>query len=406
MSTRYDIVVIGGGIHGAGAAQAAAAAGHRCLVLEQRALAYGTSSRSSKLIHGGLRYLETGQWSLVRTALAERRLLLQLAPELVHLAPFHIPIYRTSSRRPRHILAGLTLYALLGRLNRDARYTRLPRRDWGALDGLDLTNLQAVFRYHDAQTDDIALTRSVMRSAMSLGAELVCPGLFVGAERHASGYRVRYMEHGHQRECDAMAIINASGPWVNTVLDNITPAPPCLTLALVQGTHIVVPGQMQAGMYYVEAQDQRAVFILPWRGKTLVGTTETPYEGYPEAVAPLPTEIDYLQRTLARYFPHHPAAIETAFAGLRVLPAEERSTFHRPRHARLLADGPSPRLVSIYGGKLTTYRHTAQEVFLLLAAQLPARRPRADTRYLSLSPDVTYDSQQQNACTFGDKSDV
>jgi glycerol-3-phosphate dehydrogenase len=387
VSAPYDVVIIGGGIHGVGVAQAAAAAGHRCLVLEQIALAHGTSSRSSKLIHGGLRYLETGQWRLVRESLAERRLLLRLAPDLVRLVPFHIPIYPATARRPAQIRAGLMLYALLGGGGRDARFAHLPRAQWPTLDGLNTNGLQAVFRYYDAQTDDAALTRAAMRSALSLGAELACPARFVGAERHARGYAVRYVQAGQERECEAATIVNAAGPWVNVVLSRVMPVPPRLRLALVQGTHIVVEGRLTAGMYYVEATDRRAVFVMPWRDRTLVGTTETPYQGDPASVAPLAEEIEYLQRTLARYFPHHPTTVETAFAGLRVLPEDTASAFHRPRGTRLLGDTGAPRLVTIYGGKLTGYRRTADKVLRLLEGSLPARRPRADTRRLPLTPD-------------------
>ena len=154
---EFDLVVIGGGIQGAGVLQAAAAAGWRAALVEERALASGTSSRSSKLIHGGLRYLESRQFALVRESLAERRTLLAIAPGLVQLVPFHIPVYQRTQRRPWQIRAGLSLYALLGDLEPSVRFEKLPRRAWEALDGLATDGLQAVFRYQDGQTDDAAL---------------------------------------------------------------------------------------------------------------------------------------------------------------------------------------------------------------------------------------------------------
>ncbi|MBS1246874.1 MAG: FAD-dependent oxidoreductase [Proteobacteria bacterium] len=192
MTGQHDLVVIGAGIHGAGAAQAAAAAGYSVLVLEQTGIASATSCRSSKLIHGGLRYLESGQLNLVRESLRERDILLRIAPQLVRLVPFHIPIYRHTARRSWQIRAGLSLYALLGNLRRHAWFDTLPRTQWDELDGLTTRNLQAVFRYQDAQTDDAALTQAVMRSAQSLGAELVVPGEFLAAQHTANGYAVRY----------------------------------------------------------------------------------------------------------------------------------------------------------------------------------------------------------------------
>ena len=150
----FDVVVIGGGIHGAGVAQAAAAQGYSVLVLEQSAIAAGTSSRSSKLIHGGLRYLENAQFSLVRECLRERALLLKNAPELVKLKPFYIPVYSETSRSAWQIRAGLALYSTLGGLGADTRFKIVPRHEWGTLDGLDREDLHKVFRYYDGQTDD------------------------------------------------------------------------------------------------------------------------------------------------------------------------------------------------------------------------------------------------------------
>jgi len=168
--TDVDIVVVGAGIQGAGVAQAAAAAGYSVLLLEQTGIASGTSSRSSKLIHGGLRYLESGQFRLVRECLRERALLLRNAPSFVRLAPHYIPVYRETRRRPLLLRAGLSLYAVLGGLHPEVRFRQLPRSAWSDLDGLNQDGLQAVFRYFDAQTDDAALTRAVVSSAQSLGA--------------------------------------------------------------------------------------------------------------------------------------------------------------------------------------------------------------------------------------------
>ncbi|HUR29342.1 MAG TPA: FAD-dependent oxidoreductase, partial [Planctomycetota bacterium] len=171
----FDLVVVGAGILGAGVAQAAAAAGASVLLLEEREIACGTSSRSSKLIHGGLRYLETAQFGLVRESLAERKILLAIAPHLVRLVDFHVPIYRTTRRRPWQLRAGLSLYSALGGFGRDSRFQKLARHEWSSLDGIATKDLQAVFRYRDGQTDDAALTRAVVQSAVALGCELRMP---------------------------------------------------------------------------------------------------------------------------------------------------------------------------------------------------------------------------------------
>jgi glycerol-3-phosphate dehydrogenase len=389
MTPRYELVVIGGGIHGVGVAQAAAARGYRTLLLEREALAAATSRASSKLIHGGLRYLETLQFGLVRESLRERELLLRLAPGLVRRVAFHIPVYRHSQRRPLTIRAGLALYALLGNLGRHSRFASLARDDWPGLDGLSRDGLRAVFRYYDAQTDDLALTRAVMRSAESLGAALACPAEFLGAERRGDGWRVRYRDRGGEHECEAATLVNAAGPWVNDVANTIAPRPPRPAIELVQGAHIVLDRRLARGAYYLEApQDRRAVFVLPWRDRTLVGTTETPRGDTPAPATALPEEIAYLERVVRHYFPEWPVRTVDSFAGLRVLPDGRGRAFHRPRDTVLVAEpGRNPRLVGIYGGKLTGYRATAQKVMRILTAALPAPRTGVDTAALPLTLD-------------------
>ena len=393
---QFDVVVIGGGIHGAGAAQAAAAAGYSVLVLEQTALAAGTSSRSSKLIHGGLRYLESAQFNLVRECLNERALLLKNAPELVKLKPFYIPIYPETSRRPWQVRSGLALYATLGGLSNDTRFRQIPKRDWQTLDGLELRELEKVFCYYDAQTDDAALTRAVMRSAQSLGAELAMPAEFISALRSPSkddSYIIKYRHDGQELICEASLIINAAGPWANQVLSHISPTVKKLNMDLVQGTHIILDGQVTQGIYYVEAPDDgRAVFVMPWKNQVMVGTTETVYQGDPAKVAPLASEVEYLIDTLSHYFPAYRRTtakdVVSAFAGLRVLPKSVGSAFSRPRDTIFHTDNrDNPRLVTLYGGKLTAYRATSERLLHQFKDLLPKRKPVADTRTLPLTPE-------------------
>lgn len=387
MTPDYEVVVIGAGIHGAGIAQAAAARGHRTLVLEQTAPAAGTSSRSSKLIHGGLRYLESLQFGLVREALAERELLLRLAPTLVRRVPFFIPVYRATRRRPWQIRAGLSLYALLAGLHAHSGFRALARGEWDTLDGLVTDGLEAVFRYVDAQTDDAALTRAVLTSARELGADFICPASFTAARRVDDGYEVTFRTGNTEQRRRTRALVNAAGPWVNEVLARIAPTPPITPIELVQGTHIVVGGRIAQGIYYGEApRDGRAVFVMPWGGNILVGTTEHGYRGDPAAVRPLPEEIDYLRETLNHYFPAQKGEVREAFAGLRVLPGGSGRHFHRPRETVFATDrAREPRLVTVYGGKLTTYRRTALKVMSRLCAGLPKRPAVADTAQLRLT---------------------
>lgn len=388
MTERYDVVVIGAGIHGAGVAQAAACRGHSVLVLEKTAIAAGTSSRSSKLIHGGLRYLEGHDYGLVRESLRERAILLRIAPELVRLQPFSIPVYADTSRRPATLRAGLLLYALLGGLNRASRFRKLARREWDQLDGLETRGLQGVFQYHDAQTDDVALTRAVMQSASELGAELVCPAEFHNARIGPQGCEVVYRSGDSEQHCSATVMVNAGGPWVGSVAERFTPEPPRVAAELVQGSHLVMQDGLAQGCYYLEApQDRRAVFLLPWGEHSLLGTTERIFNGDPAAVAVLPEEEHYLLAVLQHYFPQRSQQVLSRFAGLRVLPTSAGAAFRSSRETRLVADNTlQPRLVSIYGGKLTGYRATAQKVMHKLEASLPQRRVIADTARLSLRP--------------------
>lgn len=381
MSQSFDLVVVGAGIHGAGVAQAAAAAGYRVLVLEQHAVAAGTSSRSSKLIHGGLRYLETGQLRLVRESLRERELLRRLAPTLVRPLAFHLPVYKNSHRRPLTIRAGLSLYAVLAGLGRSARFSRLPRPAWASLDGLEPHGLRAVFRYFDAQTDDAALTRAIMRSAMQLGATLLCPARLVGGRLAPHAVDLEYVLADRIEQCRAQVLVNAAGPWAHHVLRTLQPTPALPAIEFVQGAHIVVAGALNQGAYYVEARDRRPVFVLPHGENTLVGTTETKFSGDPAQVAASPAEVVYLQEALARYFPARTADPIHHFAGIRVLPAAGDDYGRRARDTLLHVSG---RVLSIYGGKLTGYRATAQRVLGRLRPLLPRRQPLADTARLPL----------------------
>jgi glycerol-3-phosphate dehydrogenase len=388
MPVQYDVVVIGAGIHGAGVAQAAAAAGYSVLVLEQyNEAAKGSSSRSSKLIHGGLRYLESGEFHLVRECLQERANLLRNAPHLVKLVPFYIPVYRETRRRPLKIALGLIIYSLFSR----KRFHRISRRLWHQLDGLRSDRLDAVFSYYDAQTDDAHLTRSVLQSARALGADVITAAEFIQARLDTDGVEVSYVKNDHSTTVAARVLVNAAGSWVNHVLQRIKQqsgaAMELYDMELVQGAHIVVPGQI-SHPYYLEApQDGRAVFVVPWKNNIMVGTTEHHYQGDPADVSPTAAEIDYLLEINNHYFKRELTSTDVidAFAGLRVLPAAGGNASSKSRETHLHENDPNrPRVVSIYGGKLTSYRATAEKLLHRIKTVLPETRPVADTRKLKL----------------------
>ena len=387
-SDIYDVAVVGGGIQGAGVAQAAAARGYRTLLLERTEPAAATSSRSSKLIHGGLRYLESAQFGLVRESLQDRDVLLRVAPDLVRMIDFFIPVFRSTKRRPWQIRAGLSLYRLLDGWSKRGRFESLPRRAWGDLDGLRTDGLVAVFRYRDAQTDDAALTRAVLESARELDADVLWPAELIGARRDGDAWELRWTEGGGERSTRATTLVNAAGPWVNHVLRRVEPSQGTIDLDLVQGTHIEIPGTLEKGVYYGEApSDRRAVFAIPWRDRILVGTTETPFDGEPGDARPLDSEIDYLRETFRHHFPGRDDEVLDAWAGLRVLPKGPGAAFGRSREVLLAVDDARPRsLLTVCGGKLTGYRSTAEKVLRKLRRSLPERDAKADTATLPLRP--------------------
>lgn len=385
----FDVAVVGGGIHGAGVAQAAAAAGYSVVLLEQTAPAAGTSSRSSKLIHGGLRYLESAEFSLVRESLREREILLRIAPELVHRRQFFIPVYRHSTRGRWWIGAGLALYALVGGLKADTRFGIVPRSRWERLDGLATDGLNCVYRYVDAQTDDAALTRAVLRSARSLGAGLLCPARVVAGRIRDNQVEVDYVQADRRDALTSRVVVNAAGPWAPRLAARFDPALPMIPVENIRGAHLELAGRVTQGCYYLEVPaDGRAVFVMPWRGdRTLIGTTEHPYDGDPSEVTALDEEKAYLLDVYRRYFPGRSTDILDAWAGLRVLPAARGAAFHRSRETLLPVDREhAPRALSILGGKLTGYRATAGKVMEILKPGLPDKTRQADTRTLKLAP--------------------
>jgi glycerol-3-phosphate dehydrogenase len=240
----------------------------------------------------------------------------------------------------------------------------------------------------------------VVASAHELGAALELPGELLAATRAGDGWSVRYATGaGEERETTARVLVNAAGPWVNRVAARVSPGPPRRTIDLVGGSHIELEGVLERGIYYTEAADRRAVFSVPWKGRTMVGTTERELppedrEPHPDMhrLAPTDEEVEYLRATFARHFPGRSTEVLAAWAGLRVLPHGSGDAFDRPRDVTLVSDasereGGAPSYLAIYGGKLTGYRATAEKVLRALRRTLPARERRADTATLRLPAD-------------------
>lgn len=388
MSEGYwDVAVVGGGIHGAGVAQAVAAQGLSVVVLEKNLWASGTSSRSSKLIHGGLRYLQTFQFRLVRESLHERELLLRIAPELVRPQRFIIPLYRQSHYQSWQLRSGLALYYMLSGMIPKAQFHTLKPSQWPSLEGLRTQDLQAVYSYRDAQTDDVLLTRAVLASARELGATLLCPAELLSARREQDHYQFSYRHGEDTLEGQCRFLINATGPWIEQVRKKISPLPRGANIDLVQGSHLILAQSLAKYVYYLESpRDHRAIFAMPWEGNCLVGTTELLYRGEPEASATTYDETEYLLEVIRHYFPDYPQEIISQFAGLRVLPHSNRSPFLRNRDTRFFMDrSDRPRYLGIYGGKLTTYRATGKKVADYIVRELRHRTSGTNTATLPLT---------------------
>ena len=373
-SLDADIVVIGAGIHGVAVASEASRRGYRVTVLEQYdQAARGTSSRSSKLIHGGLRYLESLELSLVHECLGDRRRLLGKYPDLVKMQKFFIPVYRNSSRSSFLIRLGLSLYALLGGLDSTSRFHKLGKHEWAGLPRLSKQGLVDVFQYYDAQTDDAALTRRILGEAEDNGVKVIFNACFQSCDSQGDSLKVVYRQREKDLILEARYLVNAAGPWVNQVIEKCRPAFSSLPVELVQGSHVEIPGNTEEGIYYLEApQDKRAVFVMPWQGHLLLGTTESPHQGDPSTCQPSPEEIDYLLEVYNHYFSEAGEGIGSdkvidSWAGLRVLPRGDGRPFSRSRETIFHPNRKHrPNIVSIYGGKLTSHYSTALKLLKML----------------------------------------
>lgn len=368
MNKHYDLVIIGGGIQGAGVALLARQAGYSVLLVEKNYWASATSSKSSKLVHGGLRYLQTGQFKLVYECLREREWMLKKYADLVTLNWFYIPVYKSSRYKPWKLFIGLWLYRLLAGNTTSSQFRRVDKKEWPQLSGLKQEELIAVYAYQDAQTDDAELTRTVIGEAQTAGADCYQKTVLINTKKvslepsDSCGYEMLLQqENQHPFTVTTSTIINATGPWVNHTLQSIIPSPSKrIDIDLVQGSHMIVSPQLSEDCFYMEApQDGRAIFCLPWKGKSLIGTTELPHNDKPETAQVSVDEINYLQGVITHYFPNYQYTVEDTFCGLRVLPQSDKKAFLRKRDTIITKE---QSVISLYGGKLTAWRATAEKV--------------------------------------------
>ena len=363
----FDLLIIGGGINGAAIARDAAGRGQRVLLVEKDDLAAHTSSASSKLIHGGLRYLEYYEFRLVREALKEREILLRTAPHVVTPLRFVLP--HVPGMRPWWMVrAGLKLYDLLaigGSLPRSKATVEAALRE-----PLKEEAARRLAAYWDARVDDTRLVILNALDAAERGAEIATRTEFLSAERRGELWEA---ELSGGRRVSARAIVNAAGPWVADVLKQRLREESRAKVRLIKGSHIIVPRLYDGDHAYILQQpDGRVVFALPWGETCLVGTTDIPGDA-PEQAVIGPEEIDYLCGAVNLYFRCQtaPSQLLGSYSGVRSLyddGAGEAKAVTRDYHLEL-DEAPGPKLLSIFGGKITTARALAEEAVALLGIQ-------------------------------------
>jgi glycerol-3-phosphate dehydrogenase len=387
---EVDVVVIGGGITGAGIVRDAARRGLRVVLFEQNDIAYGTSSRSSKLIHGGLRYLESYEFSLVFESVSERRVILDLAPHLVNPLAFLFPVYQGARKSLRMISAGMWLYDGLALFRSPKRHKTLKPGEVAEEEPiLRQEGLQGAPVYYDCSTDDARLTLETVIDAVQNGGIAVSwarvDALTKTEQGRVSGVVVRNVRDGSLREVKAHAVINATGPWTDDVLAMSGPRTSKM-LRPTKGIHIVVERDrlpVEHAVVLFHPTDARVLFALPWGERTYVGTTDTDYDGLPGQEYATLEDVDYLIAAANHYFPNnriHRDDVISTWSGLRPLIAPEaevgdmsESQVSREHQIHIGEDG----LITIAGGKLTTYRKMAKECvdtavqILKLTGQLP-----------------------------------
>ncbi|HSB73223.1 MAG TPA: glycerol-3-phosphate dehydrogenase [Candidatus Methylomirabilis sp.] len=395
----YDLVVIGGGMAGAGIARDAALRGYRTLLLERKDFAYGTTSRSSKLIHGGLRYLELFDFGLVRESLTERERLHRLAPHLVRPLPFLVPVYRGARRGMIMIRIGMKLYDLLTPGKRTEHYRTLSRQETlrrePHLEPRDLRG--AGYYFDDLLLLPERLCLENVLSARRWGASVANYAEVTGIQRRApsaerrvasarrqgsSGeweIEVRDAVGGAAARVTARVVVNASGPWVDEVRRLAGVDGGRRTVRTTKGIHLLLPRLTEHAVYIAAQQDERMFFVIPWREFTLVGTTDTDFSGDLDRLAATREEVEYLLKETQRVFPSahvREDQIAYTYAGVRPLTFEEGASASAvSRQHKVVPEGDPRSFLSITGTKLTCYRSLAEEAVDLVGRLLDRPAP-------------------------------
>lgn len=372
---KWDLIIIGGGITGAGVFREAARMGLSVILIEQRDFAWGTSSRSSKLVHGGLRYLKEGHFKMTKIAVEERERLLKEAPGLVEPLGFLLPIYEDQRPGKRTIQVGLSLYDIMARERQHHYYEREKFKQM--VPHINSSGLKGGFEFLDAQVDDSRLVLRLINEAAASGA---CALNYVAVNRinrndagQVVGVNVSDVETLENRTFWSPAVINATGSWA----EKLHPSPePLRHLRPLRGSHLVFPAEalpLTKGFSFIHPADKRAVFVVPWEGAVLVGTTDLDHT---ENLSVEPTiteeEVIYLMRGVQAMFPALAISLQDclcAFAGIRPVLSEGKlkPSEESREHVVWISDG----LITVTGGKLTTFRRLAMDALKAAKPYLP-----------------------------------
>ncbi len=395
MSDNFDLIVIGAGINGAGIARDAAMRGLNVVLLDKGDIGGGTSSVSTRLIHGGLRYLEHGEVGLVRESLRERETLLRVAPHLVRPLPLIVPIYENQQRGRLAIRAGMMAYDALSVNKSLPRHRMLtPDDTLKEAPGLNSNSLLGAALYFDAQVEFAErLVLENVLSAVEHGASIHTYNrvdAFTIEEGAVRGIQYSDLITGQQRSTRASIVINAAGPWVDEVV-GIAHQNSQRLIGGTKGSHIIVgpfAGAPRTAVYIEAHADQRPLFIIPWNGLYLIGTTDTRFEGDLNAIEIDENERSYLLKEANRYFPQAQLTVNSikySYSGVRPLAFTDNRSESAITRRHFVREHPSVGgFLSIVGGKLTTYRQLAEETVDLVMRKLGRREARLDTAKVQL----------------------
>ncbi|WP_026733770.1 glycerol-3-phosphate dehydrogenase [Fischerella sp. PCC 9605] len=427
-NNTYDLVVIGGGINGAGAARDAALRGLKTLLIEKNDFSSGSTSWSTRLIHGGLRYLESFEFDLVRESLREREILLHIAPHLVKPLLLTIPIYGDHSRPYRKIQAGMVLYDILSFDKTLLSHRMLPKRKFQLLfPDLDFEELRGGAQYYDCQVAYAErLCLENILAAQEAGATVL--NYVKVKQLHQQNNRIAALtcsdcftgEEVTVKLNSRTVVVNTSGPWVDQILESITPdgstpsSSESKKIGATKGSHIIVDPFVGAPMtaLYVEAKtDGRPFFIVPWLGKYLIGTTDKRFHGNLDQIKADNSEIDYLLTETNRIIPIARLSrqdVKFTYSGVRPLPWEESKQPGKITRKHILYDHTKEgivNLISLIGGKLTTYRQVGEEIVDAVYRKLGSQAPVCPTKQKPL-PGAILPNDPRLKKALDDYSDV